>query len=437
MSASKLPTFHDINLLMERHLPQIGQIPGHVREKWFSRLCEAEAIDAKAHNIQPRPEWHVMRARGIGSSDVGGIVTDLRGGSTWFGGMRSVVMSKLLLDAPTPSTSDTRRGIFMEEMIRSMFFQKLRAQGADVKQRTDLAKAMCSPFPGGPEWLIGNPDDVVEINGTLFVVDYKAPRTSTLDKYQSAESVNFDYEAQLHHLGLRLSYEGHQAHYLLVSLDYNKFDLDIVDIDRDPGIVKDIREGCDMVWNDMVLKGHIPEVRKQETFDVKLVDADKMATLKEAAMRFTSLSGLQKTVKSELEHARDRIAVLSDDLSMGDSNFSLSGVTIKSERRPDIAECLKWLSRNDQTAIMEKIAGSPTEEDIKEMMEVFASASAEVPMTEDHHVGLSRARSGPHAEIISSFAQKWNSELPDLFNKIMEESSASKEESCRLTKLSV
>ncbi len=103
---------------------------------------------------------------------------------------RELVARKLLLELPTPADDHLRRGLVMEPLIREEF---LRRSGA--ARREDLAERVVAHTPARWSWMRATPDDFLDINGVLGVVDYKAPA-------EPMTELALGHRCQLHQIGL-------------------------------------------------------------------------------------------------------------------------------------------------------------------------------------------------------------------------------------------
>lgn len=164
-------------------LPQASVIRPEDAERWLSRVV-------KWHG--DRAEFHAMRIRGLGGSEIGAVIRGLNNiAESGFSSLEWVVQQKLMLRSPMRETVHTRRGIVLEDLARRAFFHRYGGEPANAAVR-----AMRSAEPRkGYEWLVGNPDDIVRMTSGFMVNDYKVPNCFS-------DEIPFDYDAQVHHYGL-------------------------------------------------------------------------------------------------------------------------------------------------------------------------------------------------------------------------------------------
>src|SRR3546814_13020044 len=99
---------------------------------------------------------------------------------------------------PSGPTVDTKRGIDREPFIRDRFEDGLSREGIPFRHCDDLQKLIESaPHPEYP-WLCASLDGIYEIDGQIWIVDFKAPSESVLEEYRRTRDFG-DYTWQLHH----------------------------------------------------------------------------------------------------------------------------------------------------------------------------------------------------------------------------------------------
>ncbi|CAM5370688.1 hypothetical protein SSTU70S_05751 [Stutzerimonas stutzeri] len=182
-------------------LPQANAIAQDDAERWVSAIT-------KWHG--DRADWHAKRLFGFGGSEIGAVIRGVKGLSeSGFSNITQVVEQKLMRRLPLRENEHMKRGTVLEHLARLAFLYRY---GAEQDHAATNAMQLASPRKGF-EWLVGNPDDLVVLQGRRFVVDYKVPSTYT-------DEIPFDYEAQLHHYGLIARNAGVALHgQLLTKLD--------------------------------------------------------------------------------------------------------------------------------------------------------------------------------------------------------------------------
>lgn len=139
-----------------------------------------------------RAAWHMRRAAGFGSSDIGSILRTFNptyANETGFGDGFKVIAQKLLQRLPDFENEHMRRGTLLEDLVRRTYRARYGLQTDEAALKTF---AQTPPSREAP-WLRGQPDDIVMIGNKRFLIDYKVPN-------QPSNEVEFDYKAQLHHL---------------------------------------------------------------------------------------------------------------------------------------------------------------------------------------------------------------------------------------------
>lgn len=258
--------------LLER-IPQARLVPAEVKARWLAGVL-------KHHS--DRAEFHVKRLCGLGGSEMGALVrhaNDLGGGG--FTTAERIVQQKLLMRLPEFETTHMRRGNVLEPLARAAFMHRFKAQ-----RDLDAISRMGQPHGRADvPWLVGNPDDIVMMQGRRLLPDYKVPNTFT-------DHIEFDYSAQLHHYALGAKLRGIQIDGLvLAKLDLSQATADelveklegasleeidrvgrlIADadlpgfrvvgqvIDQSRAMYVDILATGKVFWEDYVLQGRVPQ----------------------------------------------------------------------------------------------------------------------------------------------------------------------------------
>jgi predicted phage-related endonuclease len=237
-------------------LPQAGVLKTSNVHKWVERTLFVDG---------PRIKWHIARAGGFGGSEAGTLVSwafkEFHARNT----VDRLIKNKLLILPPDMSNADTARGSYLERFVEKVFTETLTRNGHTFKQRRDImALVQKGPHPQYP-WLRASLDGVYEIDGKIYIIDFKAPSQDTLASYVKYQDFN-DYIAQLNHY--KLVAEGRKVHIdgmKLAMLDYKNIatiGCHIFDIENSPTMKKQIIEVSSHLWNEYVLKGLVPESEK-------------------------------------------------------------------------------------------------------------------------------------------------------------------------------
>lgn len=202
------------------------------------------------YSNDPRALWHVKRLSGIGGSEIGIMVANLRGEQDVFGATPAdVIREKLLVHPPKKTTLAMRKGIVAETCIRQFFLEDYKGERDMVAHRLLESGDFKKPH----EWMRYSPDDIVIIGGRRYLCDYKHPGKATLH-----DDIYLRYTSQLHLGKVLLEYNGIQIDgMLLIQYPENGNDLVVSEIGMDDSIVDDIIRGGQMVW-DEVLAGNVP-----------------------------------------------------------------------------------------------------------------------------------------------------------------------------------
>ena len=239
-------------------LPDIEALPQY---KWVDDIKKYEWIK-RVRQIDPgREEWHVRRLKGFGGSEIGALIMARNGEYHPFTSSADIVRGKLLETAPQESKGNLARGSIMEPLVRDEYRKMLVERYGDrVKFRDDLFEVTMNYKDADPklQWLIGTPDDIVEIDGVLQVIDYKVPKPQNLTDYE-INGVPFYYAAQLHHYKIILEKCGYEVGKLtLASLNTDSWTIDERDVEISPQMEQDVIDAGNFYWHDYVMLGEIP-----------------------------------------------------------------------------------------------------------------------------------------------------------------------------------
>lgn len=253
-------------------LPQLPVIKQADANRW---------VEGITRHHSKRATWHAKRLHGIGGSEMGALVSFYRGeSSSGFNTIKDVVEGKLMIKLPSFETFHMRRGNALEDLARQVFLKK---SFGSVDLAAMNAMATASRLKGY-EFMVGNPDDIVIINGKRYVVDYKVPNTFS-------DAIEFDYEVQVHHYATLAKFAGVRIDGLILAkldippqmAEYLTKNLTSIEPRRVAELVESIVRtdlpGCRIVslpvelkpalqaellaagkdcWNDFVLKGVVP-----------------------------------------------------------------------------------------------------------------------------------------------------------------------------------
>ena len=249
-------------------------------------------------------EQHIRRLGGFGASEIGTLVGERRGEYSPFETARELVARKLLLDAPDPADDHMRRGILMEPLIRAEF---LRLSGAT--RRDDLAHRVAAHTSTRWRWMQATPDDFVELNGVLGVVDYKAPA-------EPLTELSLAQRCQLHQirllaedLGLPLRWQA------IVAWNHPRGGPEVLLCERDPRLEQDIIDAGEHYWHRHVLTGELPPWPSRAPLALNLADLslDAKAEIEDRVTRWLRFELLAKEAKALTDDAREQLLACCND----------------------------------------------------------------------------------------------------------------------------
>lgn len=378
-------------------LPQCSIIPAERKAEWLGKMLLIEP---------ERLAWHARRLRGIGSSEIGTFVTWKRNPDEYFAFStpRDIIAQKLMIAAPDGGSGDTRRGNYMEATIRDMFLAKTGA-----RSRPDVVSKMSEQVIAGHEWLVGNPDEIFDINGGINLADYKCPRQKTLEYYRKQEGIDFDYTCQLHLLKIIAEqalkdpqFKGQPKELsgmFLVALDYDQWDVDIAVQPFDQQVHDDILSIGDIVWNEFVLKGELPDARQAKEFDAESIPKEVLDAAIQLGERITSIDTLAKRAYAEAEDLKTHLRMVMSSGRIGDSTLRIAGVNVKATPIYNHKKIIELLKRNDFD-VADYDPENPDHPAIAIQHLQSCNEDVSLCMTEEYAFRLSASKSGDQAEYV-------------------------------------
>lgn len=287
-----------LNKRMDK-LPQRDLIEKSDADQWIGFVA----------NVMPEEAmWHMIRAGGVGGSEIGGLVRNYLGYRADFGfSAHNWVKSKLLKETPMPSISVMQRGHFMEPHHAQLFYEQFNAR-RDEEAFEKLTRAQ-----GQRIWMRYSPDDVfmfdkpvsistadgvVELHGRVLG-DYKAPTNVDMDA-----RIAFEYSCQLHQGAILCQEQGIKIEGALLSqFDWATFSMKNDFVEIDPNLCELIYETGDHYWN-CVMKAEIPDYVVRDR--VNLSSAD-LAPWQEAASQLGLLNAIRTNVNRMSDELRSKI----------------------------------------------------------------------------------------------------------------------------------
>lgn len=253
----------DADVSRARHLEAISRLPQAavlVPENVSRWLIDTVRIDPE------RVDWHIQRAGGFGGSEAGLLLEwatrhDAKPitGTGW-GTPARLVRQKLLMLAPDAPGVDARRGIALEPVIAQMFEETLAREGRVWSRRDDLKRVVESGGHPAMPWMRASLDGLYEVDGKLWIIDFKAPSETSLEKHR--EKLSMGYVAQLNRYAMVAQGFGIGVDGLALAMfDYRRFGeapLAIFDVRPDRELQRRIAEGGRVLWHEHVLTGRVP-----------------------------------------------------------------------------------------------------------------------------------------------------------------------------------
>jgi len=203
-----------------------------------------------------RALWHARRLFGIGGSEIGALIATERGVFS-HSDATEIGASKLLRRPIQPGTGDTARGTELESVVAAKFLDKYGAKRDTEALEHLRAFGPCADYP----WLVGNPDDLVVIDGRRLLPDYKVPLPHNYQEIVNG-GAPLDYAAQLHHYRARCERAGITIDGLiLVPFSIKDWEPVALEVPFTPALENEIFVVGDRFWYDYVLQGRVPEPR--------------------------------------------------------------------------------------------------------------------------------------------------------------------------------
>ena len=263
-----LMTFDIFLQRIKDELPQAQHIKKEDAKVWY---------DSVAQYDPERLNWHFERLKGLGGSDIGEIAAWKLGVFNIFKTPRDIIDEKLLRKSVEPQNNNMRRGTYLEPVIQQIFLEDYNA-----RTRPDLIEKIANQIDPAHPWLRGNVDDVAEIGGGIFIVDYKAPT-------EAKEKTPIQYAAQVHQYGHLYELAENEKPYshIVASFDYDQGNIVAVDVPYDEVIMTAVLVGGDEVW-EHVLDGTYPDrgIAKQEGPEYTEEEKKRIEQLEEEFLRY-------------------------------------------------------------------------------------------------------------------------------------------------------
>lgn len=301
-------------LRMIDKLPQADHISDERRSHWLDIMYKRDP---------ERIEWHIERLRGFGGSEIGALVLGREGKKGRFHDARHILMQKLMIIPADPETYAMVMGTLGEQVVRNQFLDF-----CEGNSRVDLIHQFKGYVHKEHPWMRATPDDVVDIDSTLYLTDYKLPTEAVMDEYREQESIDFEYACQLtqgsiigRDLGVNIDNS------LLVNLDTKQREtgyLNIRELEFNAQLKEQIIEAGNHYFN-LLLEGILPEPIKKPVVDLSTDPA-----LKEAMDELAIALVLQREAKTQAEIVRAKVdTLIGDNQSEGAIKDGLVNLSVR------------------------------------------------------------------------------------------------------------
>lgn len=340
-------------------LPQRPAIRTENADRWLQRTMEAAVARmelehgeaATVGDVHRHVFWHVRRASAFGGSEVATLVKHLRGERGGFSDARSLIMEKLLIRSPMPSTPEMSRGIRAEPWVQKIFQEK---SGCTTHEER-LGKLRGFRWERRPE-MVGTPDDIVLTpEGRVRLTDYKAPSADVCSDYEK-NGISFDYVCQVHHYGILAMAAGSKFDEMSLEVfDPRHFDVTSYPIELDMDLAKQIAGACKHFWHDYVMQGELPE--KLASTDLNLEDPE----IVKLGFQLAMFKVLGKDLEDKAKDVQGRISALGGDwhgLSTGKLDLDIAAFERKRKWDEDMLMSIA-ASADIDTAEFVKSTGKP------------------------------------------------------------------------------
>lgn len=340
-------------------LPQRAAIKTENADRWLQRTMEAAVARmelehgeaATVGDVHRHVFWHIRRASAFGGSEVATLVKHLRGERGGFSDARSLIMEKLLIRSPMPSTPEMSRGIRAEPWVQKIFQEK---SGCQTSEKL-VAKLRGFRWEKRPE-MVGTPDDIVLTpEGRVRLVDYKAPSADVCSDYEK-NGISFDYVCQVHHYGVLAMAAGSKFDEMSLEVfDPRHFDVASFPIEFDMDLAKTIVGACKHFWHDFVMQGELPE--KLASPDLNLEDPE----IVKLGFQLAMFKVLGKDLEDKAKDIQGRISALGGDwhgLSAGKLDLDIAAFERKRKWDEDLLLSIAASADIDTSAFV-KSTGKP------------------------------------------------------------------------------
>lgn len=286
---------------------------------------------AAMHANSPKWKWHVERLSGIGGSEIGVAVAEIRGEDDAFGSsVNRIIREKLLRNLPPPATLAMRKGAIVEQGIRQIFIEDTGA----VQDSASLKLFNSNEYKKPLKWMRYSPDDIVFIDGKRYLVDYKHPNNA-----HGHHEIPLRYHAQLHQGMMLLEHNGIQVEgMLLVQYPQRGDDLIISKLERDEDLMSDIVRSGNGVW-DHVMSGQIPALT--ESNGISWMSEKDAIAIRGLSRDYVNAKIMSDIIAESAEQIRSKIIeIVGQNLTNIEGKIKTEDLLISTKRQFDLRTAL-------------------------------------------------------------------------------------------------
>jgi len=283
----------------------------------FDELPQRDLIDMSdakqwidyMSNVMPEDAiWHMIRAGGVGGSEIGGLVRNYLGHLADHAfNAHDWALGKLLRSTPEPEYGVLQRGHEMEPIHAKRFYKELRTR------RDEVAFEALKRAKGQLPWMRYSPDEMVHFDSPTTImqadgpvtllgrvlVDYKAPTTVDAEC-----RIAFQYSAQLHQGATLCREQGIDLSGAMLSqFNWATWTLKNDFVEIDPQFCDLIKEAGSHYW-DYVMRGEIPPYVMRRRLEL---DNNVREDWTDAAIRLGQLNAMCTNLSNAAEELRGRI----------------------------------------------------------------------------------------------------------------------------------
>lgn len=280
-------------------------------------------VDAVMALDMSRAEWHAMRLRGFGGSEIGVLCANHLGGYTRHSSAKEIVSNKLLLATPQLPDNMRRRSIVMEPIHRAEFHAKY---GCTVDER---GMGILASLHGPLGWMRYYPDDLVFMpSGERVLCDYKSPDVPRDGQIYTASAAQLAMGRLVaEHNNVPIS------RMVLSEFSWQNWATVEHEVEHDPELDALIVEAGESSWA-CVMNGEVPDfVMRTRSKSFAGVD---LSDLEGAAVKFEAACLLASVAADLAGEAEDQVGGSIVDRGLGAGSATIGRVSVSVDERVDV-----------------------------------------------------------------------------------------------------